>query len=38
MEKQVVEDGTFTILWYEPQMCQGEADNPSEFYRRYSTI
>jgi hypothetical protein len=37
MERQVAEDGTFTILWYEPQMRQGEADNLEEFHRRYSS-
>ena len=35
MERQADEDGTFTVLWYEPQMPRGEPDNPSEFRRRY---
>jgi hypothetical protein len=37
MEKQTDEDGTFTVLWYEPRMPRGEVDNPGEFQRRYSS-
>jgi hypothetical protein len=37
MERQAVEDGTFTILWYEPRMRRGEANNPREFHQRYSS-
>jgi hypothetical protein len=35
MERQASEDGTFTILWYEPRMRRGEVDNVGEFHRRY---
>ena len=35
MERQVAEDGTFTILWYELQMPRGEVDNHGEFHKRY---
>jgi hypothetical protein len=35
MERQAAEDGTFTILWYEPRMPRGEVDNPGEFHKRY---
>ena len=35
MERQAAEDGTFTILWYEPRMPREKTDNPSEFHRRY---
>jgi hypothetical protein len=35
MERQASKDGTFTVLWYEPQMRRGEVDNAKEFHRRY---
>jgi hypothetical protein len=35
MERQAVEDGTLTVLWYEPRMPRGEVDNLGEFHRRY---
>jgi hypothetical protein len=35
MERQASEDGTFTVLWYEPRMRRGEVDNAGEFHRRY---
>jgi hypothetical protein len=37
MERQAAEDGTFTVLWYEPRMRRGEAENPGEFHKRYSS-
>jgi hypothetical protein len=37
MEMQASEDGTFTVLRYEPKMCRGEVDNAGEFHRRYCT-
>jgi hypothetical protein len=37
MERQAAEDGTFTVLWYEPQMRRGEVDIPREFHQRYSS-
>jgi len=35
MERQASEDGTFTVLWYEPRMRRGEVDNAGEYHRRY---
>jgi hypothetical protein len=37
MERQAAEDGTFTVLWYEPRTRRGEADNLGEFHQRYSS-
>jgi hypothetical protein len=38
MERQAAQDGTFTVLWNEPQMRRGEANNPKEFHQTYFTF
>jgi hypothetical protein len=31
-KRQASEDGTFTVLWYEPRMRRGKVNNPGEFH------
>jgi hypothetical protein len=35
MERQATDDGTVTVLWYEPRMRRGETDDVGNFHRRY---
>jgi hypothetical protein len=35
MERQATNDGTVTVLWYEPRMHRGETDDVGDFHRRY---